>query len=165
MSIFFLAQPLSIFLCRIIRFWAGWISRPGRPPDSTRGSIRRRSSRRGRRWHRKRKCARRKRKRWRRPVPKGATPPHKTIPEGAIALYKAVPEEATPPHNTVPEGTISSHKAVPEGATECPSKECYTSVLNVDDQINSMSTPSVSFDTDSSTIICDNSANVHICNN
>ena len=40
--------------------------------------------------------------------------------------------------------------------------QVHTTVLNIDKQIQDQS---ISFDTDSSTIICDNSANVHICTN
>lgn len=39
----------------------------------------------------------------------------------------------------------------------------YSTVLNIDDMTNARST--FSFDSDASTVICDNSANVHVCNN
>jgi len=38
----------------------------------------------------------------------------------------------------------------------------HSTVLNIDKRLQE---PTLSFDTDASTVICDNSANVHICNN
>ena len=40
----------------------------------------------------------------------------------------------------------------------------FTSVYNVDDKVN-QSNGNCLFDTDASFVVCDNSANTHICNN
>ena len=41
----------------------------------------------------------------------------------------------------------------------------FTTVLNIDDRVNNLERDLATWDTDSSSMVCDNSANVHICNN
>ena len=40
----------------------------------------------------------------------------------------------------------------------------FTTVLNIDDRLNSLERDLTTWDTNSSSMVCDNSANVHICN-
>ena len=41
----------------------------------------------------------------------------------------------------------------------------FTTVLNIDDRVNNLERDLTTWDPDSSSMVCDNSANVHICNN
>jgi hypothetical protein len=40
----------------------------------------------------------------------------------------------------------------------------FASIYNIDEKVKNLSEKSVYFDTDTSFVICDNSANTHICN-
>ena len=48
--------------------------------------------------------------------------------------------------------------------TEVLSPFAFTTVLNIDDRLNSLAQDVATWDTNSSSMVCDNSANVHICN-
>ena len=49
------------------------------------------------------------------------------------------------------------------GSSSIAGLAVFTTVLNIDKRTNERS--SLSFDSDSSAVVCDNSANIHVCNN
>ena len=60
--------------------------------------------------------------------------------------------------------TKMKRNLLPDILEEVEAPVAFTTVLNIDDRVNNLERDLSTWDTDSSSMVCDNSANVHICN-